>query len=130
MTEQTRRDADQEWNHLITRALREPVDDALPPGFAATVAARADAATQTTLHRDERWIQGALVACLALVALAGFGPDLVAQLGHIAVRTAGGPPAALQWSGAIGVCLVLTLLVEIWTRTRHAARDRVGPRSV
>ena len=130
MTERTHRDADQEWNHLITRALREPVDDALPPGFAATVAARADAATQTTLDRGEQLIQGALVACLALVALIGFGADLVALLRHIARGTTGGLSATVQWSGAIGVCLVLTLLVEIWTRTRHAARHRAAPRRV
>jgi len=129
MTERTHRDADQEWNHLITRALREPVDDALPPGFAATVAARADAAAQT-LDRGERLIQGALFACLALVALVGFGPDLVALLRHIVIGTTGGPSAAIQWSGAIGVCLVLTLLVDMWTRRRHAARHRVAPRSV
>jgi hypothetical protein len=130
MTERTHRDADQMLNHLITRALREPEDDALPPGFAATVAARADAATQTTLDRGERLIQGALFACLAVVALVGFGPDLVALLRHIAIRTTGGLSAIIQWSGAIGVCLVLTLLVEIWTQTRHAARHRVAPRNV
>jgi hypothetical protein len=130
MTERTHRDADQEWNHLITRALREPLDDALPPGFAATVAECADAATQATLERGERLIQGALFACLALVALVGFGPDLVALLRRIAVGTTGGLSATIQWSGAIGVCLVLTLLIEIWTRMRHAARPRVAPRSV
>ena len=70
MTEPTERDADQKWNDLITRALAPPVDRALPSGFAAMIAARAEAATQATIDRRERVIQAALFACLALTALA------------------------------------------------------------
>jgi hypothetical protein len=141
MTERGNRDAGQEWidqeqavraersgtttadtgarvaqYRLIDRVLREPINEALLQGFAAMVAARAEAATQATVDRTERVIQGALVACLALTTLMGFGPDLVAVLGHVARGAAGERSAAIQWSVAISVCLTLTLLVDIWPR--------------
>ena len=130
MTEPTDRDAEQKWNDLITRALAPPVDRALPSGFAAMVAARAEAATQATIDRRERVIQAALFACLALTALAGFGPDLLALLDHITAGTTDGRSAVMQWSAAIAVCLAVTLVVDLWMRERHAARHGVAPRSV
>jgi hypothetical protein len=124
MTERTNRDGDNEEriDRLIALALREPADDALPPAFAAMVAARTEAAAQVAVEWKERLIQGAFFACLALTALAGFGPDVVALLGRSDVGTPGGPSAAVQWSLAIGACLAVTLLVEMWTRGRHSAR--------
>jgi hypothetical protein len=129
MTERTNRDGDNEEriDRLIALALREPADDALPPAFAAMVAARTEAAAQAAVEWKERLIQGAFVACLALTALAGFGPDIVALLGRSDVGTRGGPSAAVQWSLAIGACLAVTLLVEMWTRGRHAPRHGVEP---
>ena len=124
MTERTNRDGDQQEriDRLIALALREPVDDALPPAFAAMVAARTEAATQAAVEWKERLIQGAFFACLALTALAGFGNDVVALLGRSEPGTPGGPSVAIQWSLAIGVCLAVTLLVDMWTRGRHSAR--------
>lgn len=155
MTDRSNRDAGQEWidqeqavrderlgmkpagtgarvvqYRLIDRVLREPMNEAVPPGFAAMVAARVEAATAAAVDRNERVIQGTLVACFALTALVGFGPDLVALLGHVAMGTTGGRSGAIQWSVAISVCLTLTLLVDIWTRGRYPARHRVAPRSV
>jgi hypothetical protein len=132
MTERTDRDRDHQEriDRLIALALREPADDALPPAFAVMVAARAEAATQATVDRKDWVIQGTLFACLTLTALVGFGSDFAALLERIAAGTADGAPAALDWSAAIGVCLVLTLLVDIWTRGRHAARYGVAPWSV
>jgi hypothetical protein len=132
MTERTNRDGDHQEriDRLIALALREPAGDALPPAFAAMVAARTDAATQAAVEWKERVIQGAFFACLALTALVGFGPDVVALLGRSDVGTPGGPSAAIQWSLAIGVCLAVTLLVDMWTRGRQAARYGVAPWSV
>ena len=130
MTERTDHDAAQERiDRLIARALREPSDDALPPGFAAMVAARAEAEAQATVDWKEQLLQGALFSFLTLTALVGFGPDFIALYGRNAAGTTAGLSAAIQWSIAITVCLAVTLFVDMWTRGRHAARHRVAPGS-
>ena len=124
MTERTNRDADQKWDDLITRALQEPGDEGLPPGFAAMVATRAEAAAEAPSDRPERWMQGAFVAGLALATLALFGSDLAALLQAIVAGGDSGPSAAIGWSGAIAVCLALTLVVEIWATNRLFRQQR------
>jgi hypothetical protein len=98
---------------LITRILREPMEDTLPAHFATMVAARADAATQATADRRDRWFHGALFASLALAALGGVSLDLAAALRAIVMHTNSRPSAGIRWAVAIAVCLAVTLVIEI-----------------
>ena len=99
---------------LIARVLREPVEEALPPGFAAMVSARSEAASRVADDKRELWTQWALFALFVVGALAGFAGDLVALVRSIVVSAgADGPAEPVRWAAAIGACLALTLLVEI-----------------
>lgn len=62
-------DAEVEVYRKLVRVLREPVPDALPADFAATVAARAARMPARGDDRLERWLLRSLLAVLAASAL-------------------------------------------------------------
>jgi hypothetical protein len=111
---------------LIARVLREPVEDALPVNFAELVAARADAASHAAADRRDSRIQGTLVALLGLAAIGGYANDFAASLRHVVASQGDAHvTAAVQWAGAIGLCLALTVAIEVWTTVYHGRQRRV-----
>ena len=103
---------------LIARVLREPVQDGLPPDFAAMVAARAETSAHEAADRRDLWLERAAFAGLAATATVMFGGDLLSMLRQLIVDVGADGAAARQWSMAIGVCLTLTLSIDVWRATR------------
>jgi hypothetical protein len=102
---------------LIARVLSEPVDVPIPADFAAAVAARVETAAQPADDPFDRWFQRGLFPLLALAAIVFVTRALAAptHAGDLRMVT------AVQWAYAIGVCIALSLLIEIWTTSsaRH-----------
>lgn len=106
---------------LVARALRAPIAEALPPGFAAQVARRALARSR----REGRFEQVLTQALLALLAFAGvatamaYGGDWWRASASLLPST---PRLglALQWGLAIAGCLGLSWSAEL-LRRRHPA---------
>jgi hypothetical protein len=105
---------------LIARVLSEPVDDEVPAGFAAGVAARVGVASQPADDQFDRWFQRGLFALLALAAIA-FVVRALAALTNGDDRHA---VPAVEWAYAIGACIALSFLIDIWT-TWSAGREEL-----
>ena len=105
---------------LIARVLSEPVNDQLPPHFAAAVAARVEAASQPADDPIDRWLQRGLFVLLALAAIAFWSGSLVALISGDEMRAV----PAVQWAYAIGLCIALSFLIDIWT-TWSAGRKQL-----
>ncbi|MEH6418378.1 hypothetical protein [Pseudomonas sp. CGJS7] len=92
---------------LLTRALRAPVMEPIPYGFAEQVARRVEAAAGAS-DRVERYLQQLLLVAL-VVAGAGMAwsgsanwlPSLQAPLQQL-------PQGSLTWGGLAGACCLLT----------------------
>jgi hypothetical protein len=118
---------------LLARVLSEPAEDSLPHNFAALVARRAEAASEMAGDRVERWVQHVLLAVLALMFIAFFAGDLLAWLqlfagGAGAADEPGGSPTA-RWVLAIGLCIGLSFLVELWTSLTGPGHTRLETRA-
>jgi hypothetical protein len=114
---------------LLARLLAEPVEPSLPDNFAALVAGRAEAASDMADERFELWIQRVLLTVLTLTGLALFGGDAVMWLRSAFVSDAGRADelraaATARWALAVGVCIALSLLIELWTSVARAGRFR------
>lgn len=94
----------------VADALRAPLPDALPPGFAAQVAARVGGAPLDA--RFEGSLVRALVTLLGLsgaVTAAVYGRQwLPAILDPLRLDTA----SAVNWALALGACVAMTWVVE------------------
>jgi hypothetical protein len=120
---------------LLARVLSEPAEDSLPHNFAALVARRAEAVSEMAGDRVESWVQRVLLAVLALTFIAFFAGDLLAWLQSAFAGGAGGAdeprgsPTA-RWVLAIGLCIVLSFLVELWTSLAagHTRLETRAPR--
>ncbi|MBX9401576.1 hypothetical protein K4L06_09650 [Lysobacter sp. BMK333-48F3] len=92
---------------LLSRALRAPVMEPIPYGFAEQVARRAQTAAQGN-DRLERWLQQGLLAALVATGLA------VAALGSAqwlpAFASAAGllPDGSLSWGLVVAACCIVT----------------------
>ena len=103
---------------LLARILSEPAGDSLPHNFAALVAERAAVASESAGDRFELWGQRILLALFALTGIAFFAGDVVAWLQSVFVS--GGADAVrrtptVSWAFAIGLCIALSILIELWT---------------
>jgi len=115
---------------LLARVLREPAEDSLPHDFAALVAARAEAASESAGDKVEIWVQRVLLAVLVLTCLASFGGDAVAWLQRVFAGNAGGAnevrATAGRWVLAIGLCIALSLLIELMSSRSLLSRHHSG----
>jgi hypothetical protein len=80
-------------------------------------------------ERFELWVQRGLLTVLALTGLALFGGDAVAWLRSAFLSDAGRADelraaATARWALAVGVCIALPLLIELWTSVARAGRFR------
>ena len=113
---------------FITRLLSKPVEHSLPDNFAALVAERAEAASETAGVRFGLWVQRLLLAVLTMTGLAFFGANLVVWLQSAFLGDAGQPDdlrtaATARWAITIGVCIAVSLLIELWTSHVRAAEN-------
>jgi hypothetical protein len=97
---------------LIARVLREPMAESLLPEFAAMVATRAEAATRAAAIRREERMHQVVLTLFAAVLFAGFSGDVVRLFRQVGVNQGSGP-TAVAWATAIGVCLLITLVIDI-----------------
>jgi hypothetical protein len=100
---------------LVARALRQPLPDALPGGFAEQVAARArlQAVHAPPDLRIEQRLVRVLVAVLALsaaVAVAWYGPQWWQAVTTLL------PGAALNWTLALMACVGLSWTFDLLQR--------------
>jgi len=97
---------------IIARALSTPPLDALPAGFAALTAARAERESRIANENVEIWLERGLVALLLLagvVALRVYGDESLFGLSFsLPERAVFGIQTVLSWSLAIAACVGLS----------------------
>jgi len=102
-------DAEIEAYRKVVRALREPLHEALPPDFAAGVAARAarlPARGESTL---ERWLVRALVVAFAVSTLYIVASDGGEWLrASLSLLPAADAMAMRNWGLALGACIAVS----------------------
>lgn len=103
----------------IARTLREPPAVALPAGFAADVARRAQARAAAPEAGLERWLVRALVAAFAIGALAVLG---IYGARLLAALDAAAGAQGMQWLGLLAGCVALSWSFD-WLRRRAGGDD-------
>ena len=93
------------------------MDDGVPTGFAAMAAARAEVTMQPVDDPFDRSFQRGLAGLLALAIIFVAG-DLLPLTSGDDLRAI----PAVQWAYAIGACIALSFLIDIWT-TWSAGRE-------
>jgi hypothetical protein len=108
-------DAEVEAYRKVVRALREPLPEALPPDFAAQVAARAARLPARGDGAPERWLMRALVAAFvasALYVVASQGGQwLQASLDLLPAADA---MSLRNWGLALAACVAATWAFGRW----------------
>ena len=115
---------------LIARVLREPSSDALPPDFAADVAAQVERAVELEDDRLEKWLQRVLLSVLfaagAMVALV-MGSRSMAML---SASTWGKTGSSADWIVVAALCLLVFCIVDrVFLHKYRDTLSNSGPRS-
>ena len=92
---------------LLSRALRAPVMEPIPYGFAEQVARRAQTATQGH-DRLERWLQQGLLAALVVAGLAVAAWGSAQWLPAFASTAELLPEGSLSWGLVVAACCIVT----------------------
>lgn len=111
----------------ITRALREPLADALPADFAARMARRVESQAEDSpavTTRFERIAIGTMIALFGIaigIAVAMSASTVLQPVGDAVRQIVGW--VANPWLVALGACLAVSSAVQRWTRalSAHAA---------
>lgn len=116
------RDKELQRYRTVMHALRQPLDENLPPDFAAQIAAQVRR-TNTADTRLEQWLSGALLGVLAVMLI-----GLTARHGYAWLQLGRALLSAQGWLNpwllALVVCLVLPGIWEWVTPTPGTPRQR------
>lgn len=107
----------------VARALRAPMPDALPAGFAAQLAARAGARRRANDRLEQLLTQSllALLAFAGVISAMVYGGDWLRASAPL-LPSPQRFGVALQWGLAIAGCLALSWWTEILRRRQDAPR--------